>query len=257
MYTDKRSKQNEDLIVGRNAVFEALNAGRTIDSVLIVKGNNGGPVSRIVNLCKKKSITIKDASAAKLDSMCGGMNHQGVAAIAGAKEYCDVDDILKCAEERGEDPFIIICDEINDPHNLGAIIRTAEASGAHGVIIPKRGSAGLTSSVDKASSGALEYMNVARVSNLVSCVDELKKKNIWVYGAEMNSKPYYETNFSGGCALVIGSEGFGISRLLKEKCDVLVSMPMKGKINSLNASVAAGILMYEVLKSRISAANIK
>lgn len=250
MYTDKRNKQNEDLIVGRNAVFEALSAGRIIDTVLIVKGNNGGPVSRIVELCKQKNITIKDASPAKLDGICGGLNHQGVAAVAGAKEYVEVEDILRTAEERGESPFIVIADEINDPHNLGAIIRTAEASGAHGIIIPKRGSVGLTSAVDKASSGALEYMNIARVPNLVSCVEELKKKNIWVYGSEMDGQPYYETNFSGGCALVIGSEGFGISRLLKEKCDVLVSMPMKGKINSLNASVAAGVLMYEVLKSR-------
>lgn len=250
MYTDKRSKQNEELIVGRNAVYEALSAGRTIDSVLIAKGNTGGPVSRIVDLCRKKNIIIKDASPAKLDAMCGGMNHQGVAAVVGAHEYVEVDDILKVAEERGEAPFIIIADEINDPHNLGAIIRTAEASGAHGVIIPKRNAVGLTLAVEKASSGALEYMPVARVSNLVATVDDLKKKNVWIYGSEMDGQPYYNTDFSGACALVIGSEGEGISRLLREKCDFLVSMPMKGKINSLNASVAAGILMYEVLRKR-------
>jgi 23S rRNA (guanosine2251-2'-O)-methyltransferase len=250
MYTDKRDKQNDDIIAGRNAVYEALSAGRTIDSVLIAKGNNGGPVARIIELCRQKNITIKDASPAKLDAMCGGLNHQGVAAIAGAHEYVEVDEILARAKEKGEPPFIIIADEINDPHNLGAIIRSAEASGAHGVIIPKRGAAGLTSAVDKAASGALEYIPVARVSNLVATVEELKKKNIWIYGSEMSGKPFYETDFSGACALVIGSEGSGISRLLREKCDFLVSLPMKGKIESLNASVAAGILMYEVVRRR-------
>lgn len=250
MYTDKRNKQNDDIIVGRNAVFEALNAGRPIDSVLIAKGNNGGPVARIIELCRKKNITIKDTSPARLDAMCGGLNHQGVAAIAAAHEYVEVDDILARAREKGEPPFIIIADEINDPHNLGAIIRTAEAAGAHGVIIPKRGAVGLTSAVDKASSGALEYMPVARVANLASTIEELKQQNIWIYGSEMDGKPYTETGFSGACALVIGSEGKGVSRLLREKCDFLVSIPMKGKITSLNASVAAGILMYEVARCR-------
>jgi 23S rRNA (guanosine2251-2'-O)-methyltransferase len=255
MYSDKRDRQNEDLIVGRNAVYEALNAGRTVDSVLIVRGNNGGPVARIISLCHEKGVTIKDASPAKLDGMCGGLNHQGVAAIAGAHEYAEVADILAKAREKGEPPFIIIADEINDPHNLGAIIRTAEASGAHGIIIPKRGAVGLTSAVDKASSGALEYMPVARVSNLVSTVEDLKKENIWIYGAEMSGNSLYETDFSGACAIVIGSEGFGISRLLREKCDFLVSLPMQGKIQSLNASVAAGILMYEVVRRRNGAAK--
>jgi 23S rRNA (guanosine2251-2'-O)-methyltransferase len=250
MYTDKRDKQNEDIIAGRNAVYEALSAGRTVDSVLIAKGNNGGPVARIIELCREKNVTVKDVSPAKLDAMCGGLNHQGVAAIAGAHEYVEVADILAKAKEKGEQPFIIIADEINDPHNLGAIIRTAEASGAHGVIIPKRGAVGLTSAVDKASSGALEYIPVARVSNLVATVEELKKENIWIYGSEMSGKPFYNTDFSGACALVIGSEGGGISRLLREKCDFLVSLPMKGSIESLNASVAAGILMYEVVRCR-------
>ncbi|MFO7161394.1 MAG: 23S rRNA (guanosine(2251)-2'-O)-methyltransferase RlmB, partial [[Clostridium] cellulosi] len=215
--------------------------------------NTGGPVGRIVSLCREKGVTIKDVSPAKLDALCAGLNHQGVAAIAAAHEYSTVEDILKRAEKKKEPPFIIIADEINDPHNLGAIIRTAEAAGAHGIIIPKRGAVGLTAAVGKASCGALEYMPVARVSNLVSTVEELKKMNIWIYGAAMSGQPYYQTDFSGACALVIGSEGFGISRLLREKCDFLVSLPMRGKIESLNASVAAGILMYEIVRRRESA----
>ncbi|CDZ24421.1 putative TrmH family tRNA/rRNA methyltransferase YacO [[Clostridium] cellulosi] len=253
MYSDKRDKHNDDVIAGRNAVYEALKSGRPVDSVLIAKGNTGGPVGRIVSLCREKGVTIKDVSPAKLDALCAGLNHQGVAAIAAAHEYSTVEDILKRAEKKKEPPFIIIADEINDPHNLGAIIRTAEAAGAHGIIIPKRGAVGLTAAVGKASCGALEYMPVARVSNLVSTVEELKKMNIWIYGAEMSGQPYYQTDFSGACALVIGSEGFGISRLLREKCDFLVSLPMRGKIESLNASVAAGILMYEIVRRRESA----
>jgi rRNA methylase, putative, group 3 len=253
MYSDKRDKHNDDVIAGRNAVYEALKSGRPVDSVLIAKGNTGGPVGRIVSLCREKGVTIKDVSQAKLDALCAGLNHQGVAAIAAAHEYSTVEDILKRAEKKKEPPFIIIADEINDPHNLGAIIRTAEAAGAHGIIIPKRGAVGLTAAVGKASCGALEYMPVARVSNLVSTVEELKKMNIWIYGAEMSGQPYYQTDFSGACALVIGSEGFGISRLLREKCDFLVSLPMRGKIESLNASVAAGILMYEIVRRRESA----
>ncbi|HEX2938216.1 MAG TPA: 23S rRNA (guanosine(2251)-2'-O)-methyltransferase RlmB [Ruminiclostridium sp.] len=255
MYSDKRDKHNEDVIAGRNAVYEALNSGRPVESVLIAKGNTGGPVARIVAICHEKGVTIKDVSPAKLDAMCAGLNHQGVAALAAAHEYSSVEDILELAKKKNEPPFIIIADEINDPHNLGAIIRTAEAAGAHGVIIPKRGAVGLTSAVGKASSGALEYMPVARVSNLASTVDDLKKMNIWIYGAEMSGKPYYQTDFSGACAIIIGSEGFGISRLLSEKCDFLVSLPMRGKIESLNASVAAGILMYEVVRRRESAAK--
>lgn len=251
MYSDKRDKHNEDVIAGRNAVYEALNAGRPVDSVLIAKDNNSGPVARIIALCHKRGVVVKDVNSQKLDAMCGGLNHQGVAAIAAAHEYAEVDDILARAEKKGEQPFIIIADEINDPHNLGAIIRTAEAAGAHGLIIPKRGSVGLTGAVGKASCGALEYLPVARVANLAATVEQLKKKNIWVYGAEMSGKPMFETDFSGACALVIGSEGFGISRLLSEKCDFLVSLPMEGNISSLNASVAAGIMMYEVVRRRL------
>ncbi len=257
MYTDKREKRKEDVLVGRNAVFEALRAGRPVDSVLIAKGNSGGPVRRIVELCRERGVVIKDVSSAKLDAICGGMSHQGVAAMAAAHEYAGVSDMLRTAKERGEPPFLVICDDINDPHNLGAIIRTAECCGAHGVIIPKRGAVGLTAAVDKAASGALEYVPVARVSNLAATVEELKKEGVWVYGTDMDGQPFYETDFSGGAAVIIGSEGKGISRLLREKCDVVVSIPMRGHITSLNASVAAGIVLYEAAKTRIRAGGGK
>lgn len=251
MYTDKREKRKEEILVGRNAVFETLRAGHPVDQVLIAKGNNGGPVRRIVDLCRERGVVIKDVSGAKLDAICGGMNHQGVAALAAAHAYASVDDMLRLAESRGEKPFLVICDEINDPHNLGAIIRTADCCGAHGVIIPKRSAVGLTAAVDKAACGALEYVPVARVSNLVSTVEQLKKAGVWIYGTDMDGHPFYQTDFSGGAAVVVGSEGKGISRLLREKCDVVVSIPMRGHISSLNASVAAGIILYEASKARI------
>lgn len=253
MYTDKREKRKEDVLVGRNAVYEALRAGHPVDSVLIAKGNNGGPVRRIVDLCEARGVVIKDVSSAKLDAICGGMNHQGVAALAAAHEYSSVAEMLQTAKERGEPPFLVICDDINDPHNLGAIIRTAECCGAHGVIIPKRGAVGLTAAVDKAASGALEYLPVARVSNLTATVEELKKQGIWVYGTAMDGQPFYQTDFSGAAAVIIGSEGKGISRLLRENCDIVVSIPMHGRITSMNASVAAGIVLYEAAKSRMRA----
>lgn len=250
MYSDKRDKQNEDVIAGRNAVYELLKSGHPVDSVLIAKGNTGGPVGRIVELCRSRDVTIKDVSPAKLDGMCGGLNHQGVAAIAAAHAYATVGDILENAKAKGEAPFILIADEISDPHNLGAMIRTAETAGMHGVIIPKRDAAGLTAAVAKASSGALEYMPVARVGNLVSTVEELKKNGVWIYGAESSGKSFYDVDFSGPAALVVGSEGFGISKLLLSKCDFVVSIPMRGHITSLNASVAAGILMYQAARGR-------
>ncbi len=255
MFEDKREQQAEGLIAGRNAVLEALRAGHPMESVMMVRGGTGAPVSRILSLCRARGVPVKEVNAAKLDALCGGLNHQGVAAVAAAHEYAQVEDILAAAQSKGEPPFLIIADELSDPHNLGAVIRTAEAAGAHGVILPKRGAAGLTMAVAKAACGALEYLPVARVPNLAATVDELKAKNIWIYGADMSGAPAFETDFSGGCALVIGSEGFGISRLLREKCDFLVSLPMKGKISSLNASVAAGILMYEVVRRRQAAAH--
>ncbi|MBR6004637.1 MAG: 23S rRNA (guanosine(2251)-2'-O)-methyltransferase RlmB [Clostridia bacterium] len=243
--------QNEEgLIVGRNAVAEALKSGREIDTLLVAKGERGGSIGKIIGQCRDAGVTVKEIDVRKLDKICSGANHQGVAAYAAVHEYGTVEDMLRKAEEKGESPFIIVCDEIEDPHNLGAIIRTADACGAHGVIIPKRRGVSLTYAVGKVSAGAVEYVTVARVPNLASELENLKKKGFWVYGADMGGKPWNEQDYSGSVALVIGSEGRGLSRLVKEKCDFIVSLPMRGSINSLNASVAAGILMYKVTENR-------
>lgn len=235
-----------DLLIGRNAVREALKSDREIDTLILMRNNNNPALSRLASMAKEKGAVVKEVDSKKLDFMCGGANHQGVAAYVAAHEYASVEDIFAYAEEKGEAPFIVVCDEIEDPHNLGAIIRTAECAGVHGVIIPKRRSASLNFTVGKTSAGALEYMRVARVSNLASTIDELKEKGCWVYGADMDGTDYKKTDFSGAVVLVIGSEGKGIGKLIRQKCDAIVSLPMKGNINSLNASVAAGILMYEV-----------
>lgn len=242
---------NDNLIIGRNAVLELLKSDREIENVLIAKGEREGSINKIIALCKEKRIVIKNVDRKKLDFMAPGANHQGVAANVPAHEYSTVDEILEYAQSKGEQPFLIICDEIEDSHNLGAIIRTAEACGAHGIIIPKRRNVGLNFIVAKTSCGALEYMKVARVGNLANTIEDLKKKNIWVYAADMDGQRWDKTDFSGGVALVVGNEGAGVGRLIKEKCDVTVSLPMLGKVNSLNASVAAGILMYEVTKQRL------
>ena len=235
-----------DLLIGRNAVTEALKSDREIDTLILMRNNNNPALSRLASMAKEKGAVVKEVDSKKLDFMCGGANHQGVAAYVAAHEYASVEDIFAYAEEKGEAPFIVVCDEIEDPHNLGAIIRTAECAGVHGVIIPKRRSASLNFTVGKTSAGALEYMRVARGSNLASTIDELKEKGCWVYGADMDGTDYKKTDFSGAVVLVIGSEGKGIGKLIRQKCDAIVSLPMKGNINSLNASVAAGILMYEV-----------
>ena len=235
-----------DLLIGRNAVTEALKSDREIDTLILMRNNNNPALSRLASMAKEKGAVVKEVDSKKLDFMCGGANHQGVAAYVAAHEYSSIDEIFAYAEEKGEAPFIVVCDEIEDPHNLGAIIRTAECAGVHGVIIPKRRSASLNFTVGKTSAGALEYMRVARVSNLASTIDELKEKGCWVYGADMDGTDYKKTEFSGAVVLVIGSEGKGIGKLIRQKCDAIVSLPMKGNINSLNASVAAGILMYEV-----------
>ena len=247
---DFENEQRQNLIIGRNAVAEALKSGRTIDSLLVARGERGGSIGKIIGQCRDKGIVVKETDVRKLDKICGGSNHQGVAAWAAAHEYSSIEDILRNAEEKGEQPFVIICDEIEDPHNLGAIIRTADACGAHGIIIPKRRGVSLTYAVGKVSAGAVEYVPVAKVANLPSAIEELKEKGFWVYGADMNGTRWDQQDYSGSVALVIGSEGKGISRLVREKCDFIVSLPMKGKINSLNASVAAGILMYEIAKHR-------
>ena len=242
---------NDNLIIGRNAVIELLKSGREIENVLIAKGEREGSINRIIALCREKGIIVKNVDRKKLDFMCGNGNHQGVVANVPAHSYSTVDEILEYAKSKGEPPFIVICDEIEDSRNLGAIIRSAEACGAHGIIIPKRRNVGLNFIVAKTSCGALEHMRVARVSNLASEIEDLKKKNIWVYCADMDGQPWCQTDFSGGCALVVGSEGNGVGRLIKEKCDVTVSLPMLGRVNSLNASVAAGIIMYEITKQRL------
>ncbi len=243
-------EKRNDIIAGRNPVSEALRSGRAIDSILIAKGELNGSVKVIAAKAKAMKLPIKEVDRKKLDQLCGGAVHQGIAALAAIKEYATVDDIFSLAAERNEPPFIIVLDEIEDAHNLGAIIRTAECAGAHGIIIPKRRSAGLNYAVGKTSAGAYEYMPVARVTNIPTVLDELKERGCWIYGADMNGSVYAENNLKGAVALVIGSEGNGIGKLVREKCDVILSLPMCGKINSLNASVAAGILMYEFMRQR-------
>mgnify|MGYP001061330394 CR=1 FL=1 len=243
-------RYEELTIEGRNAVLEAFRSGKTIDRLFVLDGCQDGPVRTIVREAKKHDTIVNFVPKERLDSMSETGHHQGVMAYAAAYEYAEVEDILKIAEEKGEPPFLFLLDGIEDPHNLGAIIRTANLAGAHGVIIPKRRSASLNFTVGKTSAGALEYVPVARVANLASTIDELKEKNIWIYGADMDGSDYRSVDYSGGVALVIGSEGRGMSRLVREKCDFIVSLPMRGKINSLNASVAAGILMYEAASHR-------
>ena len=240
--TEKNIEAKSDIISGRNPVSEAVRSNRAIDKILVARGEKSGAVVGILAKAKQKQIPIKEVDRTKLDFITGNTNHQGIVAFAAVKEYSTVEEIFEYAESLGEAPFIMVLDEVEDPHNLGAIIRTAECAGVHGVIIPKRRSASLSYTVGKASAGAVEYMRVARVTN--------KERNVWVYGADMDGTDYTECDFSGACAIVIGNEGKGISRLIREKCDVIVSLPMKGRINSLNASVAAGILMYSAMKNR-------
>lgn len=242
--------ENSNIICGRNPVLEALRSGREIDRLFVAHGTGGGSVTAIIAKCRAKGILIKEISPQKLDYYCGGANHQGVAVMFASQEYATADDMFALAETRGEKPFLIICDEIEDPHNLGAIIRTAEATGVHGVIIPERRSASLNATVAKAACGALEYVPVARVTNIANTIDALKQRGVWVFGADMDGDDYTKTDFDTPCALVIGNEGKGIGALTAKKCDAVISLPMHGKINSLNASVAAGILMYEVVRSR-------
>lgn len=245
-------EESEDLVIGRNAVTEAIKGDRTVEAIYISKGHAEGSINAIIGMAKEKKLVIKEVDRKKLDSMSGGSVHQGIIARVTPYKYCEVADILNLAKEKDEAPFIIILDEIEDPHNLGSIIRTAELCGVHGVIIPKRRNVGITSTVYKSSVGAVEHVKVAKVTNINVAIDELKSEGIWVYGADIAGEEYsYEVNFSGPCALIIGSEGRGISKLTLKKCDKLVKIPMVGKINSLNASVAGGIMMYEILKGRL------
>ena len=247
----KDFKINDSLVVGRNAVLELIKSGREIENILVARGEREGSVSKILSMARDRGIVVKTVDRKKLDFISAGANHQGVAANVSAHEYCELEDILELARSKGEAPFIVICDEIEDSHNLGAIIRTAEACGVHGIIIPKRRNVGLNFIVAKTSCGALEYVKVARVSNINSTIDKLKKENVWVYAADMGGSPWCETDFSGGVALVIGSEGKGVGEHIRANCDAVVSLPMKGRINSLNASVAAGVIMYEIARQRL------
>ena len=261
-YSDNYSKRNneamheeirEDLVLGRNAVIEALKSDTTIEYLCVSKGDLEGSIKVVLSLAKDKNVVIKEVDRRKLNEMCGGANHQGVIAKVTPFKYSEVTDIINRAKRKGEDPFIVILDEIEDPHNLGSIIRTAELCGVHGIIIPKRRNVRVTPTVYKCSAGAIEHMRIAKVTNINATIDQLKEEGIWIYGADIDGKDFsYNTNFSGACALVIGSEGRGISKLTLKKCDVLVKIPMIGKINSLNASVAGGIMMYEVLKGRLT-----
>lgn len=239
--------QENNLIYGRNAVTETLSSGRELDTLYVQKGASLG---KIVSLAKQRGVVVKELNDERLTAMCGTSKHGGVAAELAAASYSTVEDILAAAKERGKPPFIIIADEIEDPHNLGAIIRTAEAAGADGLIIPKRRSASLNATVFKTSAGAAAWLRVARVPNLVDAIKRLKEQGVWVYGMEADGTPYDKADLSGAVALVIGSEGFGLGRLVRENCDMILSLPMNGKVNSLNASVSAGILMYEVVKHR-------
>ena len=237
------------LIVGRNPVMEALKSGKALDTIY-VNENVGGSIGAITRIARERGIVIKNVSDQKLTQMCGGASHQGIIASGACAEYVSVEDILAISKKKGTAPFIIICDEIEDPHNLGAIIRTAEAAGADGIIIPKRRSASLNATVFKTSAGAASWLPVARVANLGAAIDELKKNGIWIYGTDASGENYSDTSFTGPIGLVIGSEGFGMGRLIRDKCDFLVKLPMYGKITSLNASVAAGLFMYEAVRQR-------
>ena len=244
-------RYEEFTIEGRNAVLEAFRAGKTVDKLFVLDGCQDGPVKSITREARKQDTIINYVSKERLDNMSETGKHQGVIAYAAAYEYAEVEDILKIAEEKGEQPFIFLLDNIEDPHNLGAIIRTANLAGAHGVIIPKRRAAGLTATVVKTSAGALNYTPVAKVTNLGATIDDLKEKGLWFVCADMGGEVMYNLDLKGPIGLVIGSEGEGVGRLVKEKCDFIASIPMKGDIDSLNASVAAGVLAYEIVRQRM------
>lgn len=246
---NNREPVREDLVIGRNPVLELLKSGRPVEAVYLQKGQRQGSVLKIIAMAREQGVPVKEAAVQKLDSLCANGAHQGIAAVTASFPYCQVEDIL--ARAGGEPPFIVIADEIEDPHNLGAIIRTAEAAGAHGLILPKRRGAGLTFTVGKASAGAMEYLPVARVSNLAAVIDQLKKQGVWIYAADMDGQDWCAADLTGPMALVVGSEGRGVGRLIKEKCDFILSLPMRGRTSSLNASVAAGILLYEAARQRM------
>ena len=242
----------DDVLVGRNAVTEALKSGRGINKLWIASGDREGSVAEIAALAKERGIVVQYVERAKSEALAGGHRHQGVLAYVAPVPYAELEDILKAAEAKGEAPFLVLLDELEDPHNLGALLRTADATGVHGILIPKRRSVSLNATVAKTSAGAVEYVPVARIGNIAQTLKKLKEKGFWVAGADMDGeKAYYEADLTGPLVLVVGSEGKGMSRLTKEACDFIVRMPMVGRINSLNASVAGSILMYESMRQRL------
>lgn len=246
---EEQTSRSQNIIIGRNPVKEALKSGREIEKLVIAKDSEGS-IRKIIGLARDKNLFCQFAERAALDRIADGKVHQGVIAYVSAYEYCEPEDLLEIARKKEEDPFIIILDGIEDPHNLGAIMRTADGAGAHGIIIPKRRAAGISDTVAKASAGAVEYVPVAKVSNIAQTIDKLKEKGVWIGACDMNGQEYSKADLTGSLAIVIGAEGQGISRLIKEKCDFSISIPMCGRIDSLNASNAAAVLMYEVRRQR-------
>ena len=244
-------ENSAEVVVGRNSVMEALKSGRSVNKVLVAKGEKQGSIKEIIALARSNGLVVQEVEAGKLNELSGGMRHQGIAALAAPVDYVEIEDILAKAAGMGEEPFLVLLDELEDPHNLGAILRTADASGVHGVLIPKRRSCPLSATVAKTSAGAVEYVPVARIGNISQTLKSLKKAGLWVVGADMSGdREYYEADLTGPMVVVIGSEGKGLSRLTREHCDFLVRIPMRGRINSLNASVACSLLLYESLRQR-------
>ena len=241
---------NECMICGRNAVMELLSGERDVDKIYVAKGEREGSITRLIAIAIERKIPVIEVEKSKLDNMTAGGRHQGVVALAAEHNYATVDEIFEYAESKGEKPFIAILDGVEDPHNLGAIIRSAECSGVHGIIIPKRRAVGLTQTVAKSSAGAIEYMRVARVTNIASTIDDLKKRGMWIYAADMGGEEYHKADLKGSVAIVLGSEGFGISRLVKEKCDFTLSIKLHGNVNSMNVSCAAAVIFTEVAKQK-------
>ena len=249
-FVNENFEIDENIRFGRNSVMEALKGNREIDKIMVQKGEKEGSVIKIISLAKSKNVVVQEVEKAKLDELTGREKHQGVLAYVAAQEYSSVEEILEEARENGEQPFVVILDNIQDPHNLGAIIRTAHNAGAHGVIIPKRRAVGLTGTVSKSSAGALEHMKVAKVSNIVQTIRDLKEEGLWIACADMDGKTLYEEDLTGPIGIVVGSEGEGVSKLTRDNCDYIVSVPMYGKVTSLNASVAASLMVYEVVRQR-------
>ena len=245
------SGEADGIIEGRNAVTEALRAGTPIDKIYLARGETDAALGHIASTARSKGVVVVECDRRKLDGMSRTHSHQGVIALAAVREYASVDDILEAARAKGEPPLIVVCDELSDPHNLGAVIRTAECAGAHGVIIPKRRASGLTATVARTSAGALNYTPVAKVTNLAATIENLKKRGLWFVCADMGGDVMYRVNLTGPIGLVVGNEGDGVSRLVREKCDMTASIPMQGQIDSLNASVAAGVLAYEIVRQRM------